>query len=157
MTDRNEGLSYFWGSVTRIPWKGRGGGRGVGRFPTQSETQTRRNISGGLRLEAAEGGGPQRELGAAAAGLEDFAPRGEGWGVKEGVEGGGRGWRGGGGLRGVRPGPWILERVQYANMDDWRMDCPWWLGLTVIPVKRSASLLSMYHASNDCTIEIEGP
>ena len=37
------------------------------------------------------------------------------------------------------------------------MDCPWWLGLTVIPVKRSASLLSMYHASDDCTIEIEGP
>ena len=33
---------------------------------------------------------------------------------------------------------------------------PWWLGLTVIPVKRSASLLSMYHASDDCTIEI-GP
>ena len=51
----------------------------------------------------------------------------------------------------------IPERVQYANMDDWRMDFPWWLGLTVIPVKRSASLLSMYHASNDCTIEIEGP
>ena len=51
----------------------------------------------------------------------------------------------------------IPERVQYANVDDWRMDCPWWLGLTVIPVKRSASLLSMYHASDDCTIEIEGP
>ena len=51
----------------------------------------------------------------------------------------------------------IPQRVQYANMEDWRMDCLWWLGLTVIPVKRSASLLSMYHASNDCTIEIEGP
>ena len=50
----------------------------------------------------------------------------------------------------------IPERVQYAKMDDWRMDCPW-LGLTVVPVKRSASLLSMYNASNDCTIEIEGP
>ena len=48
----------------------------------------------------------------------------------------------------------IPERVQYASMEDWRMDCLWWLGLTV---KRSASLLSMYHASNDCTIEIEGP
>ena len=34
----------------------------------------------------------------------------------------------------------IPERVQYANMEDWRMDCPWWLVLTVIPVKRSASL-----------------
>ena len=53
--------------------------------------------------------------------------------------------------------PSIPERVQYANMEDWRMDCPWWLGLTVIPVKRSASLLSMHHASDDCTIEQEGP
>ena len=34
----------------------------------------------------------------------------------------------------------IPERVQYANMEDGRMDCPWWLVLTVIPVKRSASL-----------------
>ena len=34
----------------------------------------------------------------------------------------------------------IPERVQYANMEDWRMDCPWWLVLTVNPVKRSASL-----------------
>ena len=32
------------------------------------------------------------------------------------------------------------ERVQYANMEDWRMDCPWWLVLTVNPAKRSASL-----------------
>ena len=34
----------------------------------------------------------------------------------------------------------ILERVEYANMEDWRMDCLWWLVLTVNPVKRSASL-----------------
>ena len=34
----------------------------------------------------------------------------------------------------------ISERVQFANMEDWRMDCPCWLVLTVIPVKRSASL-----------------
>ena len=34
----------------------------------------------------------------------------------------------------------IPERVQYANMEDWRMDCLWWLVLTVNPVKRSASL-----------------
>ena len=51
----------------------------------------------------------------------------------------------------------IPERVQYANMEDWRMDCLWSLGFGCIPVKRSASLFSMYHASNDCTIEIEGP
>ena len=30
----------------------------------------------------------------------------------------------------------IPERVQYANVDDWRMDCPWWLVLTVIPAIR---------------------
>ena len=42
-------------------------------------------------------------------------------------------------------------------MDDWRMDCFWWLVLSGIPVKRSASLFSMYHASDDCTIETEGP
>ena len=34
----------------------------------------------------------------------------------------------------------IPERVQYANMEDWRMDCPWWLVLTVNPATRSASL-----------------
>ena len=34
----------------------------------------------------------------------------------------------------------IPERVQYANMEDWRMDCVWWLVLTANPVKRSASL-----------------
>ena len=34
----------------------------------------------------------------------------------------------------------IPERVQHANMEDWKMDCPWWLVLTVNPVKRSASL-----------------
>ena len=32
---------------------------------------------------------------------------------------------------GLVPGS-IPERVQYANMDDWRTDCPWWLVLTVI-------------------------
>ena len=28
----------------------------------------------------------------------------------------------------VVPGS-IPERVQHANMDDWRMDCPWWIVL----------------------------
>ena len=36
----------------------------------------------------------------------------------------------------------VPERVQYANMEDWRMDCLWWLVLTVNPVKRSASLFT---------------
>ena len=43
----------------------------------------------------------------------------------------------------------VPEKVQYANMDDWKMDCPWWLVLSGIPVKRSASLFSMYHASDE--------
>ena len=34
----------------------------------------------------------------------------------------------------------IPETFQYANMEDWMMDCPWWLVLTVNPVKRSGSL-----------------
>ena len=51
----------------------------------------------------------------------------------------------------------IPERVQYANnMEDWRMDCPWWLVLTVNPVKRSQAFLSMYHESNDCTNDLKG-
>ena len=28
----------------------------------------------------------------------------------------------------------IPERVQYANMDDWRMDCFWWIVLLYNPV-----------------------
>ena len=28
----------------------------------------------------------------------------------------------------------IPERVQYANMDDWRMGCPWWIVLLYNPV-----------------------
>ena len=104
--------------------------------------------------------------------------RGGGGTVGLGVSGRGGGGSGGpipyGGEGGVRPtagvpipeGNWypavvevvdlvpgsIPERVQYANMEVWRMDCPWWLALTVIPVKRSASLLSMYHESSDCTM-----
>ena len=74
---------------------------------------------------------------------------GEGRGGEgRGGEGRGRGGegRGGGGEgkgrggEGIREGNWhavvvaevvylvpgsIPERVQYANMDDWRMDCPW--------------------------------
>ena len=82
--------------------------------------------------------------------------RGVGEGGGEGGGGGGReggGEEGEGGGRGVRPtAGWypvvvevvdlvpgsIPERVQYANMEDWRMDCPW----LVLPVKRSASLFT---------------
>ena len=28
----------------------------------------------------------------------------------------------------------IPERVQYANMDYWRMDCPWWIVLLYNPI-----------------------
>ena len=49
----------------------------------------------------------------------------------------------------------IPERVQYASMEDWRLDCPWCLVLTRNPVKRSASLLSLHHVSNDCTNDVK--
>ena len=26
----------------------------------------------------------------------------------------------------------IPERIQYATVDDWRMDCPWWIVLWII-------------------------
>ena len=28
----------------------------------------------------------------------------------------------------------VPERVQHANMDDWRMDCPWWIVLLDYPI-----------------------
>ena len=28
----------------------------------------------------------------------------------------------------------IPERVQYASMGDWRMDCPWWIVLLYNPI-----------------------
>ena len=50
----------------------------------------------------------------------------------------------------------IPNKIQEASVEDWRMDCPWWLVLTLNPVKRSASLLSLYHVSNDCTNDVKG-
>ena len=41
----------------------------------------------------------------------------------------------------------IPERVQHTNMDDWRMDCPWWLVLTVIPVSGLCKPLYCYRIS----------
>ena len=86
------------------------------------------------------------ELGWAGAGLGlGWAGLGRGWGVG--------GWGGGKAhCRGAYPRKnWYAVAVRSLiwslglfrrefNMEDWMMDCPWWLVFTVSPVKRSASL-----------------
>ena len=47
----------------------------------------------------------------------------------------------------------IPERVQYANMDDWRMVCPWWLDLTDIPARGLCKPLYCYRMNAICYIQ----